>query len=148
MAEEFLILSNGSLLSKAERKLKKLDDFCIEYYEDEQENTQSFLPLVCFVTTDPALSSFSKFYQVGLGLSFVLLILTALTYGAIPELREPVGLNKIGYSLSLGCCTLCLIIGGSLESRSPAVGYIYHILLGFSIIWYSLINFELYYMIK
>lgn len=143
---DYDILQNGSLvLFYVKQHIQNIDDFCIELFKDVEEK---YFIFHCYQDHPILPSGIIKGYEIALIISVILVISTVICYAATPDLHEPIGWNVVGYSSSMIIYIILLLVAITSDDYIPSLGRAYHSILLISLIWYSLINYELYYMIK
>ncbi|KAK4872480.1 hypothetical protein RN001_014509 [Aquatica leii] len=147
--DEFPLLKNGSLMVLNTQEMLSMDQYCFEsvnFLGEKNKDNWVTTAILCFSgATAPLSDTFFIFYAVGILLSAMFLILTALVFLIIREVRDTRGKCVIFYSVSMAVAFVCLVTAqfSELDQTScTVIAYVIQMFLVSSFTWLTLISCE------
>ncbi|XP_031357088.1 adhesion G protein-coupled receptor E4-like [Photinus pyralis] len=148
--ESFPLMKNGSLMVLNTQNILSMDNYCIETVNlgDEAGSRWVTTAILCFSSGNVPLSStFFVIYAVGIILSAAALILTALVFLVVKEVRDARGKCIVFYSSSMAVAFICLVsaqFSGIDKTRCRVIAFIVQFFLVSSFTWLTMVSIETY----
>ncbi|KAF2898125.1 hypothetical protein ILUMI_08049 [Ignelater luminosus] len=153
--DQFALLRNGSLMVLDTHKLLTQDEYCMETIDFGDESGSDWLTtaIICFGSGEvPTSSTLFIIYAVGISISAIFLVITALVFLLIKEVRDARGKCIVAYSLSMAAGFICLasaqFYGIDNEKVCNLVGFTIQFFLVSSFTWLTMVSWETYYKIR
>ncbi|KAF5279956.1 hypothetical protein FQA39_LY18177 [Lamprigera yunnana] len=146
--DEFDLLKNGSLIVLNTHQILPMDGYCFETVNLKEKDQDRWITtaILCFSSSASPLSrTIFIIYSVGIFLSAFFLLLTALVFLLVKEVRDARGKCVIVYSTSMAVAFICLITAQLVEidqSSCTAIAYVIQFFLVSSFAWLTMISCE------